>query len=384
MPVANLSVSQNRVADDEHDHIDSTSSTPPGAVTPRPDLTDKRLPGIVHSCFGQVGNFLRSFHSETHLSLTRNFSSEIIPTQDHTRHKASSMNMPLIPPLSQESGNPISPAPISTLESMQNMSHGLPSPPDSLRESSKSNGERVRSAGSASSFDFCLEPPAPTPSGQPAEARSSRSSRGYIPISSAPNSGVVAYTSVFATLISKSLGISSKDSSSSSLSHLSRTLSQSQPAIESQKLIENVESHQNTPPQTPRTRSQEDENGSGMSTPSKNSTKEIPTTIGPVLGKLTVVISEGRGLRPSIDPYVVCEFQLSQYISEGPVGGGRNQGNSRTAAHGGSGISIQPAGGDRHRPMAIPMRSRQSSSSGRDVRMHQEVTNPRWDHKALL
>ena len=103
-----------------------------------------------------------------------------------------------------------------------------------------------------------------------------------------------------------------------------------------------------------------------------------------MLGKLTVVISEGRGLRPSIDPYVVCEFQLSQYISEGPVSGTQNDGGLRAALYGSSGISIQPAGGDRQRPMAIPMRSRQSSSSGRDTKTQQEVTNPRWNHNAVL
>src|ERR1700761_3685761 len=153
MPVANISVSQNRVADDENDHIDSTSSTPPGAVTPRPDLTDKRLPGIVHSCFGQVGNFLRTFHSETHHTLTRTFSSEFILTQDPLRHEASSMNMPLTPPLSQESGNHVFPTAKSTLESLRRASYGLPSPPDSIREPSKSTGDRARSAGSTSSFD---------------------------------------------------------------------------------------------------------------------------------------------------------------------------------------------------------------------------------------
>jgi protein-serine/threonine kinase len=121
-----------------------------------------------------------------------------------------------------------------------------------------------------------------------------------------------------------------------------------------------------------------------MSTPSKSSAKEIPTATGPVLGKLTVVISEGRGLRPSIDPYVVCEFQLSQYISDGPVSGTNNGGSLRTGPYGSSGISIQPAGGDRQRPMAIPMRSRQSSSSGRDAKTQQEVTNPHWNHKAVL
>src|SRR5262249_44794890 len=41
--------------DDLHDQIGSNSPTPSGVATPRPDLHDKRLPGIMHSYFGQVG-----------------------------------------------------------------------------------------------------------------------------------------------------------------------------------------------------------------------------------------------------------------------------------------------------------------------------------------
>lgn len=33
----------------------SISGTPSGVQTPRPSGTDKRLPGILHSYFGQVG-----------------------------------------------------------------------------------------------------------------------------------------------------------------------------------------------------------------------------------------------------------------------------------------------------------------------------------------
>ncbi|KAF2665372.1 serine/threonine protein kinase [Microthyrium microscopicum] len=142
----------------------------------------------------------------------------------------------------------------------------------------------------------------------------------------------------------------------------------------------------NTPPQTPRSRSQEDTSHSGASTPSRTVVKDIKdiktegTTIGPVLGKLTIGISEGRGLRPSVDPYVVCEFQLSQYISEGPIS---PKESTNKLQNGGSGISIQAAAG-KGRPMAIPMRSRQSSNSGRDPNAPQETTNPRWDHQAVF
>lgn len=41
---------------------------------------------------------------------------------------------------------------------------------------------------------------------------------------------------------------------------------------------------------------------------------------------------------------------------------------------------------DSGRPMAIPMKSRQSSSHGFDSRERNldEITNPKWDHEAIL
>merc|ERR1711881_829198 len=40
--------------DEDVDHIGSNASTPPGAHTPRPDLVDKRLPGIIHSYLDRI------------------------------------------------------------------------------------------------------------------------------------------------------------------------------------------------------------------------------------------------------------------------------------------------------------------------------------------
>jgi hypothetical protein len=377
MPSANFIVSRNRVADDDHDHnIDSTSSTPPGAVTPKPDFTDKRFPGIIHSCVGQVGTFLRILPPAS--ILQKSFCN--VSAKSPIPQISTMTTLPLTPPLSIHSGN--NEAHLS--ETARDLMPAVLSPPLSVPERLKSDKSRVRSNGSTSSFDFCLETLAQNPERQPSKTRSSKSSSGYNPTTSTPNSGVVAYTSALATLVSKSLGISSNKSSSSSISSLSRNLSQSDAAIERQKLTGGVVSPlniQNTPPQTPRTRSQEDNNGSGMSSPSRETPKSIPTdgtTVGPVLGKLTVTISEGRGLRPSLDPYVVCEFQLSQDISESPVSG---QGDGSAAPN----IAIKPSSADRRRPMAIPMKSRQSSSSGRDSNKQQsEITNPRWNHKAVL
>src|SRR5271154_1311886 len=41
--------------DDSNDHIDSDTPRS-GVATPHPDPSDKRLPGIMHSYFGQVGS----------------------------------------------------------------------------------------------------------------------------------------------------------------------------------------------------------------------------------------------------------------------------------------------------------------------------------------
>jgi len=195
--------------------------------------------------------------------------------------------------------------------------------------------------------------------------------RGFNPVTASPVVGVTTpITSV--TLISHTPKPLSSCSSFEPVS------------LGSKRLITggSLPSSQSTPPQTPRSRSQEDETQSGATTPSKRAAVKTTistegTTIGPVLGKLTVLIKQGRGLRPSVDPYVVCEFQLSQYISEGPVQEAPSErGNT-------SSIAIKPALGN-GRPMAIPMKSRQSSSSGRDSKTMHEVTDPKWNHKAVL
>ena len=54
MICANNTEWSSRSDEEAHDHIGSISTTPSGVATPNPNPTDKRLPGIVHSYFGQV------------------------------------------------------------------------------------------------------------------------------------------------------------------------------------------------------------------------------------------------------------------------------------------------------------------------------------------
>ncbi|KAB2105775.1 Serine/threonine-protein kinase [Alternaria gaisen] len=140
---------------------------------------------------------------------------------------------------------------------------------------------------------------------------------------------------------------------------------------------------QATPPQTPRTRSQESKpKPSNLSRASNASDESKESKTAPVVapkGKLAVTISEGRGLRPSTDPYVVCQFQWAEYISDGP----RHDESKRPP------MQMKRTESQMGTPMAIPMKSRQSSNSGhssdpRENGSLEEVTSPKWEHEAMF
>ncbi|KAL5391959.1 Serine/threonine-protein kinase, variant 2 [Paraphaeosphaeria minitans] len=149
---------------------------------------------------------------------------------------------------------------------------------------------------------------------------------------------------------------------------------------------------QATPPQTPRTRSQEGKRPASSLSQStlasnqqkakeKETRERDPADVGPPKGKLSVAISEGRELRPSVDPYVVCQFQWAEYISDGP----RND----AATDKRHPLAIQRTDSETGKPMAIPMRSRQSSNNGtssdpREDGSLKDVTNPKWEHEAIF
>ncbi|KAE8836781.1 hypothetical protein HRS9122_06936 [Pyrenophora teres f. teres] len=265
--------------DDGHDQIGSTSSTPPGATTPKPDPTDKRLPGILHSYFGQVRDSL-------------------MPSRK-----------------SSSTANP-SPAPVTS--------------------SAQSNPEPASSEVREKDQEPQSHPkmlPSPTPSAS------------------------------------------------------SRTPSASQLTGDTEKLTQGdfAALQQATPPQTPRTRSQESKPlPSNLSRTSNASDQSKESKTAPVVapkGKLQVTISEGRGLRPSTDPYVVCQFQWAEYISDGP--------RHDESKKGRPGMQMKRAESQMGTPMAIPMKSRQSSNSGhssdpRENGSLEEVTCPKWEHEAIF
>lgn len=108
-------------------------------------------------------------------------------------------------------------------------------------------------------------------------------------------------------------------------------------------------------------------------------------------GKLTIKISEAKGLRRCRDPYVVVVFQRSELISAGPRPAEEEDDAAVTAVAMG-GLPIQRQASDSGRPaMAIPMRSRQSSNSSvndsntlRNRNPRRSFTSPKWDAEAIL
>ena len=111
------------------------------------------------------------------------------------------------------------------------------------------------------------------------------------------------------------------------------------------------------------------------------------TPAGTPEGKLIVKISQARGLRPSRNPYVVCVCDWNEYISKGPRAAGADRardGGLKPNGVGAVDIRRVNAAGDTGRAVAIPMKSRQSSATGRPDRDGQSTTDPRWDHEAIL
>lgn len=105
-------------------------------------------------------------------------------------------------------------------------------------------------------------------------------------------------------------------------------------------------------------------------------------SVGSLKGKLFVTIREARGLRPGFDPYVVCVFESNEVISK--------------SAHDEEEASIERQKKEQEksdleagRPMAIPMKSRQSSSNSLPSLLDEQkaknlITEPHWNHEAVL
>jgi serine/threonine protein kinase len=126
---------------------------------------------------------------------------------------------------------------------------------------------------------------------------------------------------------------------------------------------------------------------SGLQTPRRAAGAQASSS----KGRLTIKITEARGLRKCRDPYVVAVFQRSELISGGPHPSEEEE-TLNVPTSGLGGIPIQRQGSDSGRtPMAIPMRSRQSSNTSisdyntfRTRTSRGSFTKPKWDAEALF
>ena len=157
-----------------------------------------------------------------------------------------------------------------------------------------------------------------------------------------------------------------------------------------------------TPPLTPRALSN-DGSESARRTPSTTdllndsphahaaaaaSTPRSSPPVGPPKGKLFVVISGARGLRPSFSPYAVCAFEEIESIATGHRQGDlESSPEARIKDQSAGGVPIRGPNAEMGRSMAIPMKSRQSSTTSlkdqKDFK-NGRITDPVWNHEAVL
>ncbi|KAK3329581.1 kinase-like domain-containing protein [Apodospora peruviana] len=407
------------VAAAEEDGVDQFGYDTPrsGVATPQPDLQDKRLPGIM-SYFNQVrpssfqrllsGSFKSNGQSATLLepaSPRIEVSSQVAPTsqlplspvEPATCTVSSQQGPPL---LDHEMAGPSA----EPLHQEGSQLHPYPTPPTSQRSSLR-NYQRDSGSDKSSSGT--------PPVTRPVSIRHmsiSDSTKGKARRSSllAPlTTGTVDESSVPARHLSNPAGRASTAPSSpkrprvnqgdEDVSYESACILQ----LKKLTLVPDNKSGANTP-----TRALSSAQPSQSERSSSNTSKEngeridrtathTPTPPGAqapaAKGKLTIKISEARGLRKCKDPYVVVVFQRSELISGGPRPA-EDDDDAAIAAVAMGGVPIQRQGSDSGRPaMAIPMRSRQSSNTSlsdfntfRNRNSRRSFTNPKWDAEAIF
>lgn len=409
MASADLLHPYSKLHDDHDDHIGSGASTPPGGTaTPRPDLIDKRLPGIVNSYFAQVRDSLRS--------RSKSSASSANPAPAPPKDTAQEEQPEYSPPTQNSEGEMATPAapspPLSPVQASwasptllprerkypgPSSQASYPTPPLSSSSSFLAMTNEQASAGGANQ----------APHARKGSWQQRRRSLLALPAQlrrhtlSSASSRTVTKPEVSAQLSNPTTDISPSASASPSVAP--RSSSRRSRDNESRVLTHGAERHQNTPPQTPRSGSHEsrrrdDPDAHHVAKAAKSSRSSSggsqSATIGQLKGQLEVVVEEARGLRPSVQPYVVCIFQLSEDISDGPklddmdTAGDIAPPGENLA----KGVAMKRMGSGSGTPMAIPgLRSRQTSQTniagmrrGQSRPEKSETTDPVWNHTATF
>jgi protein-serine/threonine kinase len=429
--------------DDSQDTIGSNRSTPSGIATPKPDLSDKRQPSIMHSYF-QVGlsssDDNRPSNSWLPSSETLASTNGIQPgahatdTRDgqgsgHNSSSAGSfvmMERDEASDMNASSGSPDKKFDTQEISPGSLPPTNLPTPPYSsacsLLQKESEEPELASSApekGMGSIFTALKSYLAPSTTTTASESQARRHTSH--PVSSISDDPVLA--SHFSNPSLPASADSFSLTEGPLLDHEKPHLSMSSENLA--KLTGNVSDlsrPKNTPPLTPRAMSNEGSEAaknppvtSSSSSSSSNtssvqqqsdematsadeiagnlndafpSPSETPKaeqqsgpSVGSLKGKLYVKITEARGLRPGFDPYVVCVFEWNEVISKSAQDEEEASIERREKE---KEKSEREAG----RPISIPMKSRQSSNNsameGHDFRGKSPVTDPHWNHEATL
>ncbi|KAK8925254.1 hypothetical protein VCV18_005680 [Metarhizium anisopliae] len=428
MPVVDPSSNRTAAADEDGaDHIGSDTPRS-GVATPQPDLHDKRLPGIM-SYFSQVRQDPPATDTSTCASCVP---VPLVPVGSDAGSTSSSSSLDQQPDLPAQRHSPTSsekqqpslcqkslccarsvsdchlPMPLEKLGLASShvlpssmASHPYPTPPSSQPSYSESssckgaNFEDGEAAKTASHGRTSIH-----------EIRQRISSPA--PAVSTQQDSVGAPSELVSPPATSQTPPSSSSSSSSPSKTIPKLPQTSAPSkwfsLEGLKELTRGVIFKSGPPTPTRALSAAHSSQSdGRDTPSRTSNDGAETASGTQTprtagvqppaqkGKLTIKIVEARGLRKCRDPYVVAVFQRSELISGGPRAIEEEETLSATPS-GLGGIPIQRQGSDSGRPpMAIPMRSRQSSNTSihdyntfRNRTMRAPSSNPKWDAEAVL
>ncbi|KAI1180632.1 serine/threonine-protein kinase sck1 [Nemania sp. FL0916] len=402
--------------DDDADQIgyDTPRS---GIATPQPDLKDKRLPGIM-SYFGQVRDTplaspfsfspstqARSTETSCPTSLQEEKGSEGKTEQTSTLRVDAGKESELVVSPPQPLGRAHLQQPTASFF------HSYPTPPCSKTPSE--SGQKLSDANADSGRESASRPPTrpslnttpPIDSGRLAQKirRATLASpvtsivtTNGVPMSGAlkPSGCVIASTTPNSPLESEPPNVdhvaplSTQRDTIDRLRKLTLTAStKSGPPTPTRALSAAHPSPAEDRASSQASRNGTESNGRQSSSTSRGGGIQAP----PQRGKLTIKIREGRGLRKSRDPYVVAVFQRSELISPGPrtFEDDDDMAAPVTSVHMG-GIPISRQGSDSGRPMAIPMRSRQSSNTSISDytafrnRTRRSFTSPKWDAEAIF
>lgn len=407
--------------DDGADHIDS--DTPRSGInTPKPDPSDKRLPGIMHSYF-QVGPHLTSSEVLVSVALESPAPGSVgqTPPVYHQR-ESTDLTVPLSQDqrASSEVSNCDSDFEVPLLPHEQtsrrdtgaksSISVPYPTPPESkppsLRalEVNEQSVEEVDLSTVKHPSSYCASPK--TPSAIPKKISDSLPPKAGRAASLWKTlSSIVTPSNVHARHFSNPSDPETPNNSRRSKTPVQSRTSSIAPSeslshASLRELTGNKKSHPPTPTRalssntTASARSNSDNQGRANTvrqhTPKGLSPDANGAPVRPPKGKLTVKIVEARGLRRSRDPYVVAVFQRNELVSKGPVHDEHEDDDEEaTASPPVGGIPISRQGSDSGKAMAIPMRSRQSSSTSLTERgdlkkPRKMVTEPKWDTEAVL